>query len=260
MKLIALLLLLIASPALGAGNWYYCDPAQAYYPHVANCSSPWREVPSSTDSTPPEKTPPPPIGGIVCQTDEGSDQKLEVLLPAQCDARIAKFRTEEAARTRKEEQEAAARDAAARAQRDEEARHREEAVIRQAQQDIAAGYRKITFDDFALDGKDFSSTEQKVIVSGLYIRMGQSDYLAQSILALGMAREYGKLDQVIGLLIDDSPREVRRAFLNCRNNMIAAQAGCTATSVGRVVSCMRTTLVGSSTLPCIAVDDIRGSS
>jgi uncharacterized protein len=27
-----------------SGNWYYCDPAHAYYPYVSTCAVPWREV------------------------------------------------------------------------------------------------------------------------------------------------------------------------------------------------------------------------
>jgi hypothetical protein len=27
--------------------WYYCDNPQGYYPYVAACSGPWREVPAS---------------------------------------------------------------------------------------------------------------------------------------------------------------------------------------------------------------------
>jgi hypothetical protein len=27
--------------------WYYCDAAGAYYPYVANCEGPWRQVPAT---------------------------------------------------------------------------------------------------------------------------------------------------------------------------------------------------------------------
>ena len=29
-----------------SGVWYYCDPARAYYPYVAQCEVPWRTVPA----------------------------------------------------------------------------------------------------------------------------------------------------------------------------------------------------------------------
>ncbi len=28
--------------------WYYCDEAHAYYPYVASCSGPWRQVPAAS--------------------------------------------------------------------------------------------------------------------------------------------------------------------------------------------------------------------
>jgi hypothetical protein len=43
------------SQAVAAPSWYYCDPAQAYYPYVKSCPVPWREVIPSMplDSRPP---------------------------------------------------------------------------------------------------------------------------------------------------------------------------------------------------------------
>jgi len=38
------LLLANAAHAQSSGNWYYCDPAHAYYPYVRTCSGPWRSV------------------------------------------------------------------------------------------------------------------------------------------------------------------------------------------------------------------------
>jgi hypothetical protein len=31
-----------------AQNWYYCDASRAYYPHVTNCATGWREVAPTT--------------------------------------------------------------------------------------------------------------------------------------------------------------------------------------------------------------------
>ncbi|MEY3381551.1 MAG: hypothetical protein RL468_2149 [Pseudomonadota bacterium] len=28
------------------GSWYYCEPAQAYYPYVKECAAPWLPVPA----------------------------------------------------------------------------------------------------------------------------------------------------------------------------------------------------------------------
>jgi len=34
-------------------NWYYCDNPKGYYPYVANCNSPWRQVPAQPQATAP---------------------------------------------------------------------------------------------------------------------------------------------------------------------------------------------------------------
>jgi len=31
-----------------AQSWYFCDNPQGYYPYVASCNGPWREVPATT--------------------------------------------------------------------------------------------------------------------------------------------------------------------------------------------------------------------
>lgn len=36
-----------ASPQASAGLWYYCEPAHAYYPYVAQCTEPWKQVPAT---------------------------------------------------------------------------------------------------------------------------------------------------------------------------------------------------------------------
>jgi hypothetical protein len=38
------LLVASAAQAQTSGSWYYCDPAQAYYPYVNTCPVPWRAV------------------------------------------------------------------------------------------------------------------------------------------------------------------------------------------------------------------------
>lgn len=39
-----------AAPVRGAGNWYYCDSAEAYYPYVSSCREGWRTVPATPPS------------------------------------------------------------------------------------------------------------------------------------------------------------------------------------------------------------------
>lgn len=40
-----------------AGYWYWCAPAQAYYPYVTTCPDAWEQVPATEPANPP---PPPP--------------------------------------------------------------------------------------------------------------------------------------------------------------------------------------------------------
>lgn len=39
------------SPRLPAGFWYYCYPAQAYYPDVQECPAPWQAVAPQPQTT-----------------------------------------------------------------------------------------------------------------------------------------------------------------------------------------------------------------
>ncbi len=47
-----------------AQYWYYCDNPQGYYPYVASCGTPWREVPAAPqpNAPPPGSAPPGPPG------------------------------------------------------------------------------------------------------------------------------------------------------------------------------------------------------
>jgi hypothetical protein len=34
-------------------NWYYCENPKGYYPYVASCNGPWRQVPAQPQATAP---------------------------------------------------------------------------------------------------------------------------------------------------------------------------------------------------------------
>lgn len=36
-------------------SWYYCDNPQGYYPYVASCNAPWREVPATPPGAPQQR-------------------------------------------------------------------------------------------------------------------------------------------------------------------------------------------------------------
>jgi TPR repeat protein/uncharacterized protein YecT (DUF1311 family) len=117
------------------------------------------------------------------------------------------------------------------------------------------GYRRITFDDFMLDGRELAANSAKVSVEGVYVKQGEIEMLFPSLLAIAIARETIRLDAGIGVLTNDATRSVRKFLLDCRNNPIGAQMGCSLTVIGRAGMCTRTTLVGSTDLPCLVVED-----
>lgn len=51
-------------PPQAAQNWYYCDSARAYYPHVQSCPEGWRAVPA----TPPAASVPAAAGAAQGQS------------------------------------------------------------------------------------------------------------------------------------------------------------------------------------------------
>jgi TPR repeat protein/uncharacterized protein YecT (DUF1311 family) len=120
------------------------------------------------------------------------------------------------------------------------------------------GYKRITFEDFMLDGKEFAANGVKVSIQGVYVKQGESEMLYPSLLAISTARERVTADGAISILTGDATRSLRKLVLDCRNNPVGAQIGCSLTVVGYVSMCTRTTLLGSTNMPCLIVED--GSS
>lgn len=149
---------------------------------------------------------------------------------------------------------------AAQLQQEHEAKKRQQ----EAQAEAAAkfsnaqqrGYQPITFDDFKLDGKELAANNTKLIMHGFYLKLGESEYLFPSILAVASIRETLNTDVGIGLLTDDAQRDIRKYFLDCQNNLVRAQIGCPINVLGHATMCTRTSLLsGSTDLPCLAVED-----
>jgi hypothetical protein len=124
-------------------------------------------------------------------------------------------------------------------------------VAQQLRVEQERGYKRITFDDFKLDGRQLAAANSKVAIAGVYLKLGEVEYLFPSGLAVVMMRESPATNVGIGLLTEDANRDIRKFFLDCQNQ----QTGCSATLLGRATSCTRTTLVGSKNLPCLTVDD-----
>jgi len=43
-----------SAAAPDAQYWYYCEPANTYYPYVATCPSGWKKVPAASPDAPPQ--------------------------------------------------------------------------------------------------------------------------------------------------------------------------------------------------------------
>jgi hypothetical protein len=115
------------------------------------------------------------------------------------------------------------------------------------------GYKPTGFDDFKLDGKQLAATHAKLIVQGVYKKFGEIESLQPTGLAVAIAREY-RNDNGIPLLTEDATRNVRAFFLQCGDNP-AVPLGCPLTVVGHVDMCTKTSLLGSKSVPCLAVED-----
>lgn len=205
--------------ASAGGQTWWCPSSHAYYPTVQSCSVAWQAI-----SAPP----------VVAPSNAGHAPVVHCSAP------------------KDDEERSLCREAGI----GPSAPNPEQQVVAQHLKDEAdRGYKRMSFDDFKLDGKILASSETKVALTGFYIKFGQADYLFQSPLSIAMTRESFNTNGAIGLLTDDAARNVRKYFLDCGNNPVAAQMGCKINVLGRASMCTKTTLLGSTDQPCITVED-----
>jgi len=148
-----------------------------------------------------------------------------------------------------------AREAQANIARAEAERKYQVAVSEQERIARERGYRPLTFEDFVLDGTELATSDAKVSIKGVYVKQGEIEMLFPSTLAVLMAQQTLKTDTGIGLLTGDAARSIRKHFLDCRNNFVAAGGGCQVTVLGHATMCERTMLLSSTSVPCLVVDD-----
>lgn len=143
-------------------------------------------------------------------------------------------------------------------QREHEAQQKQQAYQTEAAGKLSSaqrrGYQSISFDDFKLDGKKLAASGAKVMMQGFYQKLGDIELLQPTGVAVAVARNRGNDGNGIGLLTDDASRDVRKGLLRCGDPMIAP-LGCQMTIIGHATMCTMTTLVGSKSLPCLAVED-----
>jgi hypothetical protein len=119
-------------------------------------------------------------------------------------------------------------------------------------EDKSLGYTLVSSEDFLLDGKQLARTGGKLALQGFYVKMGATERLFPSQRAAASAIQGGP-SLGVALLTDDAPRELRAYFLKC-NSPGRSQLGCAVRVRGHATMCERTTLVGSESLPCLAVE------
>jgi hypothetical protein len=180
----------------------------------------------------------------------------EELARAEAEAKARRAeREKEAERIKQLQAEAAQAEEAERRRQQQES----EAQVRAAQQKAKEnerrsyeerGYRSITAEEFALDGKYMASNSARVYVTGFYKHNGNIHHLFAS--RNDVARQHYNGTDVptaVPLLIEDASREARKLFLQCDEAL-----GCAVTVTGRVTMCERTFL--KTKLPCLSVEDI----
>ena len=120
-------------------------------------------------------------------------------------------------------------------------------------------YKRITVQDFILDGKELAAADAKVSIKGTYAKWGENEMLFPSAAAVYTAKQSLSTDGGIGVLSDEATRTVRKYLLECVTNGAAAQFGCPLTVFGRATMCTWTRLGSSKDVPClIIVDGITG--
>lgn len=237
--------------------WYYCDSAHGYAPYVKSCPEPWRAVIATPNSAPrkPPSRPAEPL--VTCALGEVPAAKIVTLTPSECQRQNAKLKADAQEREAQQRKIAEANAAAERQKADEERRRRIEAIAAQLESDRAQGYKVISFEDFELDGKEMADSQQMVIIQGAYIRVGQADWLMPRAVPLEAMAQLGLLDQRIGLLLEDAPREVRRLLLECRRSPAGMLMGCMVRIAGHVTMCGHYDSTDTSIIPCISVEGTR---
>jgi hypothetical protein len=124
--------------------------------------------------------------------------------------------------------------------------------------DFARGYKPITFEAFALDGKMLAAVQAKITIKGAYFSGGNLEWLFANQLEAFQANRDGLNVSRIPLLTEDATREFRKALLQCKSTPGSDQMGCPTVIVGHVSICsISGALGGSRNLPCIIVENGR---
>lgn len=126
--------------------------------------------------------------------------------------------------------------------------------------DTARGYRPITFEAFALDGKMLAEAQAKISITGAYSPDGNFEWLFANQVDVIQAKTTaeGRNISRIPLLTEDATRDFRQVLFRCRSNPASDLMGCRTVIKGHVSICSTTGALGSNrNLPCIIVENGR---
>jgi hypothetical protein len=124
--------------------------------------------------------------------------------------------------------------------------------------DDARGYKKISFETFALDAKALAASESRISIAGAYVPDGNFEWLFVDQAAAIQANAGAPNITRIPLLTEDATREFRQALLRCKSTPGSDQVGCSTVVSGHVSLCSLTgPLGGGRSLPCIIVENGR---
>jgi hypothetical protein len=120
------------------------------------------------------------------------------------------------------------------------------------QAERSQGYVRISFETFQLDGRELASSNAKISISGIYMKLGEVEILLASEGQAILAHQTHNIDQSIGLITENANRGTRKYFLECQNaNVMRA---CPFVAVGHAGQCTKTNLLGSKEIPCLILE------
>ncbi|MEI9987782.1 MAG: hypothetical protein WDN69_34445 [Aliidongia sp.] len=117
------------------------------------------------------------------------------------------------------------------------------------------GFKRMTFEDFKLDGADMAREGGKASISGAFQKYGRVEYLLPNSGYVMQLMTSGNVSSGIVLVTDGAPRDVRKYFLECPDDLLPSSRGCPINILAHATTCELKTLVGTVNVPCLAVDD-----
>ncbi|MFT4115978.1 hypothetical protein [Bradyrhizobium sp.] len=127
--------------------------------------------------------------------------------------------------------------------------------------DAMRGYRRTTFETFALDALTLAASQARISMRGAYLPDGNLEWLFPSQVEAIQARSNPagmRNISRIPLATDHASREFRKTLLRCKSTPGSDQIGCPAVIVGHVSICTISTPLGANNdIPCIVVENGR---